>query len=312
MDLINISIVSPVYRADALVQELVAQIDDALKGMDLTYEIILVEDGSPDDSWAEILKVCEKNEKVVGLKLSRNFGQHYAISAGLAKAQGEWVVVMDCDLQDQPCEIPKLLAKAKEGYDIVHGRRSTRRDSWLKRASSKVFYNMLGYLTGTPQDPTIANFGIYHRKVIEAVISMPETIRFFPTMLRWVGFKSTSIDVEHASRPEGKTSYNLKRLLLLSLDICLAYSDKPLRLVISTGLMVSLIGFIFAGYTITKAIQGKIEVLGYPSLIVSIWVLMGLVIFIIGIVGLYIGKIFEGVKRRPSFIVDTIVNDKEQ
>jgi polyisoprenyl-phosphate glycosyltransferase len=306
---IHISIVSPVYRAESLVLQLVEQLRDVLKEMTSSYEIILVEDGGPDNSWFEIEKAYSLYPEVVGLKLSRNFGQHYAISAGLAYARGHWVVVMDCDLQDQPSEIPKLLKAAEEGYDIVFARRVVRQDTWLKRLSSVAFYRLLSYLTGVRQDASIANFGVYRDSVINAINAMPETIRYFPTMVRWVGFKSIAIDVSHAARAEGKTSYNLRKLFNLALDICLAYSDKPLRLVVTLGFAVSIVGFAFASFTFIQALRGKIAVLGYASLLVSIWLLSGLIIVIIGVVGLYVGKSFEGVKRRPAYIVSKVVSN---
>lgn len=305
--MIEISIVSPVYRAERLVHELVRQLRDELGRLTQSYEIILVDDRSPDNAWAEIKKAADQYPEVVGVRLSRNFGQHYAISAGLARARGEWVVVMDCDLQDRPSEIPRLLAEARKGYDVVLARRAERQDSWLKRAFSRLFYGVLGYLTGAEQDAAVANFGIYHRKVIAAINAMPESIRYFPTMVRWVGFHATKLDVEHASRAEGKSSYNFKRLLNLALDICLAYSDKPIRLAVKTGFVISATGFLFAAYLIVQALRGEIDVMGYASMMVSMWVLSGLIILIVGIVGLYVGKSFEGIKGRPPFIVDESV-----
>jgi dolichol-phosphate mannosyltransferase len=298
-----LSIVSPVYQAEGIVSELVEQIRSVLRPMGCSYEIILVEDCSPDDSWEEIQKICSGFQDIIGIRLSRNFGQHYAIAAGLRRARGTWVVVMDCDLQDSPSEIPKLLAVAQQGFDIVTARRVSRNDHVLKKAASRAFYGVLGYLTGVRQDPAVANFGIYGRKVINAINGMPETIRYFPSMVRWVGFHSSSVDVAHLSRLKGASSYSLRKLWQLALDICLTYSDKPLRLVIRTGFIISGIGFLFAGYTITKAIQGEIAVLGYASIIVSVWILTGMTIFIIGVVGLYVGKVFDSVKRRPSFII---------
>lgn len=298
-----LTIVSPVYRAEGLVQKLVEEIKLVLTPLGVSYEIILVEDASPDKSWDAICKSCQEHPEVRGVKLSRNFGQHYAISAGLSLARGNWVVVMDCDLQDRPAEIPNLIKKAEEGFDVVVARRSVRRDGFFKKLCSRAFYGALGWLTGIKQDPAIANFGIYSRKVIAAINSMPESIRYFPTMVRWVGFRTASLDVEHAARWEGKTSYNLSRLFNLALDICLAYSDKPLRMVVGTGFVVSLIGFIFAAFMVIQALKGEILVLGYASLIVSLWMLSGLIIFIMGVVGLYVGKCFEGVKRRPAFII---------
>jgi dolichol-phosphate mannosyltransferase len=219
---------------------------------------------------------------------------------------------MDCDLQDQPSEIPKLLAKAKAGFDVVLAQRVTRKDWWFKRVGSRVFYKVLGYLTETKQDPLVANFGVYSHQVVAAINKMSETIRYFPTMVRWVGFRSTSVSVEHAARPDGRTTYNFRKLLNLALDICLAYSDKPLRLVVKTGFVVSAIGFVFAAFTLVKAFRGEIEVLGYASLIVSLWALSGLIIVIVGVVGLYVGKTFEGVKRRPAFVVAEELNGAAQ
>lgn len=310
--MVEVSIVSPVYRAEELVEQLVGQLRNVLVGITRAYEIILVDDGSPDGSWAEIERICAQFPEVIGVKLSRNFGQHYAISAGLERARGKWVIVMDCDLQDQPSEIPKLLAKAKAGFDVVLARRVLRQDWWFKRVGSRAFYMVLGYLTGTKQDPSVANFGVYSHKVVAAINTMPETIRYFPTMVRWVGFRSISVGVAHAARPNGKTTYNFRKLINLALDICLAYSDKPLRLVVTTGFVVSVIGFVFAAFTLVKALRGEIEVLGYASLIVSMWVLSGLIIVIVGVVGLYVGKSFEGVKRRPAFVVAEELNGATQ
>jgi dolichol-phosphate mannosyltransferase len=308
---VDISIVSPVYKAESLISNLVIQIRHAIKPLNENFEILLIEDGSPDKSWEQIEKLCLQFPEIRGIQLSRNFGQHHAISAGLSLARGAWIVVMDCDLQDQPSEIPKLLKKAREGYDVVLARRVLRQDGFFKKLSSIIFYHVLSWLTGMKHDPTIANFGIYSRKVIDAINSMPESIRYFPTMVRWVGFQTTSVSVEHAKRKKGETSYNFKRLLNLALDICLAYSDKPLRLVVGTGFIISFLGFIFAAITIMQALRGEILVLGYASLIVSTWLLSGLVIFIIGVVGLYVGKCFEGIKRRPSFIISEKIGKKD-
>lgn len=308
--IIQISIVSPVFRAESLVKKLVYELRQVLAPLKLSYEIILVEDGSPDQSWEAICDCCADFDEVRGLKLSRNFGQHYAISAGLSQARGNWVVVMDCDLQDQPAEIPRLLEKANEGFDVVLARRAQRNDSWLKCVGSRIFYGVLGWLTGLRQDPAIANFGVYSQRVIQAINRMPETIRYFPTMVRWVGFRATTIDVRHGGRADGKSSYSLHKLANLALDICLAYSDKPLRIVVSTGFVISLTGFLFAVLTLIQALQGKILVLGYASLIVSVWILSGLIILIVGVVGLYVGKCFEGVKRRPAFIISEEVHQQ--
>ena len=291
-----------------MVPALVSRLTSVLRGITENFEIILVDDGSPDASWAAIAAQCRNEPRLVGVKLSRNFGQHYALTAGLRLARGERVIVMDCDLQDRPEEIPNLLAAATDEVDIVLARRAARQDPWLTRFRSHLFYRTLTYLTGVPHDAAIANFGVYHRRVIAAINAMPESIRYFPTMIRWVGFRVRTIDVVHESRAVGTSGYTFSKLLRLATDIILANSDKPLRLVVKTGFVIAAVGFGFAGYMVVRALRGEIVVLGYASLIVSIWVLAGLTIMILGVVGLYIGKIFEGVKQRPPYIVSELLN----
>lgn len=308
MENIHLSIVSPVYRAEKVVETLVERIEKSISDISSNYEIILVEDGGPDNSWNEIRKIAKKNPKVKAIKLSRNFGQHYAITAGLDYAKGEWVVVMDCDLQDQPEEIPKLYKKALEGYDVVLARRFQRKDSFYKRVSSALFYRTLGYLTASDFDETVANFGVYNKKVVSAFCTMKESIRVFPIMVKWLGYNTVHVNVEHAKRLEGKSSYNFRRLMNLALDIILAYSDKPLRIITKFGFILSISSFLFAGITILRYFTGQIKVDGYTSLIFSIWFLSGIIILTLGIIGLYVGKIFDGVKGRPIYAIDTIIN----
>lgn len=299
-----LSIVSPVYRAEKLLSDLVQRIKSAVSQISTDFEIILVEDASPDNSWAEIERLSLIHPEIHGIKLSRNFGQHYAITAGLDQAKGEWVVVMDCDLQDRPEEIPGLFKKAQEGFEVVLARRANRQDGFFKRFSSKLFYRTLAWLTGSQQDETIANFGIYHQNVIKEITRMRESIRYFPTMVRWVGFRQTAIDVVHAANEDRGSSYNFKRLFNLALDIMLAYSDKPIRLTVKLGLLVALTGFLFAIFTLIRYLQGDIIVAGYASLIISLWMLTGFLLVTLGMVGLYVGKTFEGVKNRPIYIVE--------
>ncbi|OJJ14039.1 glycosyltransferase [marine bacterium AO1-C] len=304
-----VSVVSPVYQAEPLVEALVERTKEALRKITERFEIILVEDGSRDNSWQAIQQEAKQDQRVKGIKLSRNYGQHPAITAGLDGAQGEWIVVMDCDLQDRPEEIVPLYYKAQEGYDIVLARRHQRKDTFLKKTFSWLFYRLLAYLTGTKYDAGVANFGIYHHKVINAVVQMRESVRYFPIMVQWVGFRQTKLDVQHAARQEGKTTYNFKRMMDLAIDIILAYSDKPLRLTIRMGLLIALSALGFAIYNIILYYRGVMQVPGYTSLIVSIWLLSGLMIAILGVVGLYIGKTFEGVKNRPIYIVSQKTQD---
>ena len=299
-----ISIISPVYNAEKILEQLILRIKKSVSEITDSFEIILVEDCGSDNSWQEIERLAALNPEIKGIKLSRNFGQHYAITAGLDVAKGEWVIVMDCDLQDRPEEIPALYAKAKEGFDVVLARRANRRDGFFKRLSSKIFYRTLAYLTGSHQDETVANFGIYSQHVIKQIVSMRESIRYFPTMVQWVGFRQTAVDVIHSSNDSRSSSYNFKKLFNLALDIMLAYSDKPIRLTVKLGLLIAVTGFLFAIYTLVRYLQGEIIVAGYASLIISLWVLTGFLLITLGMVGLYVGKTFEGVKKRPIYIVE--------
>jgi len=299
------SIVSPVYRAENIIDELVRRIQASLEPLSADYEIILVDDCGPDNSWQRIEAQAARDPRVRGIRLSRNFGQHKAITAGLEHARGTWIVVMDCDLQDQPEEIPALLAHAQQlPAEIVFARRAARQDTFFKRFFSRSFYGVLSYLTDTKQDPAIANFGIYHRKVVDAVLRMRESIRYFPTMVRWVGFRTSTLDVVHAERAEGSSSYNFRSLINLALDIILAYSDKPLRLTVKLGLLVSASAFLMVLVTFIRFVMGEILVLGYTSLIISVWFFSGLILSVLGMVGLYLGKTFEQVKNRPIYLVD--------
>ncbi len=304
-----ITIVSPVYRAEKMIGDLCDRITKTVETITPDYEIILVDDGSPDQSWKEIERCALKDKKIKGIKLSRNFGQHQAITAGLSLAKGEWVVVMDCDLQDRPEEIIKLYEKTKEGYSIVLASRKDRNDGFFKQKLSEWFYKTLGYLTDTEQTPEVANFGIYHKNVIEAILSLKDYVRYFPTMVKWVGFKYVLVDVEHSRRLEGDSSYDLKKLIKLGINVIISFSDKPLRLTIRLGLLVTLMALLFIVYNGYLYFTNQVVVMGYTSIIFSIWFIFGVMITFIGMLGLYIGRIFDQVKSRPVFIVEKELNN---
>jgi B-glycosyltransferase, glycosyltransferase family 2 protein len=299
-----ISIVSPVYRAEKILPILVSEINLVMERIGEDYEIILVDDRSPDNSW-EVMKVLSsQNSKIKSIRLSRNFGQHSAIFAGLTKTKGDWVVVMDCDMQDQPKEIAKLYKKALEGYDIVLGQRENRKDKFLKKLSSKLFYKVFNYLSGANFDNNVANFGIYHQKTIKSILDMGDYVKFFSLFINWIGFKSVSIPIEHGEREEGKSTYSVGRLFKQAFNVIISFSDKPLRLFINFGLSISVLSFIVGIYYLYLALTGKIAQPGFSSLILSIWFLSGIIISCIGIVGVYLGKTFDQAKGRPTFIID--------
>jgi len=304
----EISVVSPVYCCANCVRELCARVVSVLAPIVAEYEIVLVDDASPDGSWDAIRELCAGDTRIKAVSLSRNFGQHYAIAAGLEQAGGEWVVVMDCDLQDRPEEIAKLFAKAREGYDMVFAEREVRRDGWLKRTSSRLFIGVLNYLSGAGYDYRTANFGIFHRNVVDAVRSMGDSSRFFPVMVRWTGFRRASVPVQHDARSDGRSAYTWRKLMRLGLDIILSNSDKPLRLVAVAGIVISMIALGISVYSLFRYLHGDIGIAGYTSLIASMWLLAGIILFCMGMIGLYVGRVFESVKFRPAFIVRERLN----
>lgn len=304
----KLSIVSPVYRGEKMVAELVRRNVESVTTITDDYEIILVNDASPDNSWEEILKQCESNPKVKGINLSRNFGQHYAITAGLHYAKGDWVIVMDCDLQDKPEEIPNLYKKAQEGFDIVYARRVVRKDNFFKRLSSMLFHWVYNWLSGLQTDKTVANFGIYKQCVIEEFNKMPERARSFPSLVTYLGFRDAAIDVEHAERAEGKSSYNLYKLFKLSFDVIVSNSNKPLRMAVGLGFGMAAFSFLLALYNLIAKWIGIIQVEGFTTTIFSIWFVGGVMLFVMGILGLYMGKIFDQVKGRQLFVVRDVIN----
>lgn len=308
MSNIKLSIVSPVYRAEKMVHMLVERIVKSVATITEDFEIILVNDASPDASWSVIEHECAQDKRVKGINLSRNFGQHYAITAGLHYAQGGWVVVMDCDLQDRPEEIPALYQKALEGYDIVYARRVDRQDKGLKKLSSTLFHKTFDWLSGSKTDKTVANFGIYKQCVIAEYNRMPELARSLGALIGYLGFTKTKIDVQHAERAEGKSSYNLYKLLKLSFDVIISNSNKPLRMAIGLGFSMSALSFLLALYNLVARLVGLISLPGYTTTVFSIWFVGGLMLFVMGILGLYIGKIFDQVKGRQLFIVKDKVN----
>lgn len=307
-----ISIVSPVYRGEKMVHELVCRIQKNVSGFTEDYEIILVNDASPDNSWQAILQECSIDHRIKGINLSRNFGQHRAILSGLQYAKGDWVIVMDCDLQDKPEEISTLYKKALERYDVVFAQRVERKDNLLKRMSSTIFYSVFRFLSGVKFDNQVANFGIYKQSVIRTVRNMPERDRSFPVQVSYVGFKTTHIPVTHGQRQEGGSSYTLKTLLKYASGIIISNTNKPMRLMVALGFILSFLSMMMAFYNVIAYFCHMIEVPGFTTTVFSIWFVGGMIMMQIGIVGIYIGKVFDQVKGRPLYVVMDEVNiDKE-
>lgn len=300
---VEISIVSPVYRAEVLVDKLVERIINSVSKLTDSYEVILVEDCGPDNSWVKIQENCKKHLVVKGVKLSRNYGQQHAIQAGLDASSGKYVITMDCDLQDRPEEIEKLLLKAKEGYEIVVASRKNRQDDFFKKFLSRVFYSTLGYLTETKQDRTVSNFVCYHRKAVDAMARIKDHNRYYPMLQQLIGFNYAKIDIEHAEREDGKSSYSFGKRLRLAMDTILTFSDKPLRLTVKFGVFLSFLSICSAIIMVVLYVFGDVKAEGWASLALLLSFFSGIIISVLGMVGLYVGRTFESVKHRPTYII---------
>lgn len=303
----KISVVVPEYRGENCVEELVQRVAKSVNGITDEYEIILVNDASPDNTWSVIQQECAKNKRVKGLNLSRNFGQHNAITAGFAYAKGEWIVVMDCDLQDRPEDIPGLYAKAQEGYDIVYAKRRVKHVGWWKRFSSVAFHAVLDWLSGAHTDPTIGNFGIYHQKVIQSILAISQQTRGLQSLLSIVGFDSAMVEVEQEPSARGESSYTFHKLFAQAFNSIITRTNRPLKFAVKLGFALSLMSFLLALYNVLARWLGFIQVAGYTTTVFSIWFVGGILLLMMGVLGLYIGKIFDQLKGHPIYIVD----DKE-
>ena len=303
-----LSVVVPVFGCADCLRSLCLQLHLVLTQLTNIYEVILVDDASKDDAWTMIQTLTDINPRIKGIRLARNFGQHNAISAGLAYTTGDWIIVMDCDLQDPPTGIIKLYKKAHEGFDVVFAHRSARKDSWPKRASSALFWKIFNYFAGSQSNKAIANFGIYSRRVIHHITQLKEQNRSFPLFVHWLGYQTAVIDIEHDKRYAGKSSYSLWQLWQLAIDMIVSHSIKPLKLTMQFGFLLSFFSLLSGCYLIIKKIFWGISATGWTSLMVSLYFLGCVIIFLLGLIGIYLGKTFDETKNRPHYIIDTMIN----
>lgn len=301
----KLSVVVPVYGCPEALEPLCKRLNDTVSQLTDDYEIILVNDACPKNSWQEIEKISRVDSKVVGLELSRNFGQEAAIKAGLDYCSGDWVVVMDCDLQDKPEEILNLFQKASEGYDAVFARRAHRQDKKFKIWMAKQFYKVYSYATDVPYDPAVCNFSVISKKVADAYCHMPERHRGYVMYIFWLGFKCTTLDVEHCERYAGETGYTFKKKVNMALGLLTSQSDKILRMFVKCGLVSSVVAFFAVIFFVIQYFIGNIAS-GWTSIIASIFLVGGLLLTALGVIGIYVGNIFMEVKDRPLYVVRSI------
>jgi dolichol-phosphate mannosyltransferase len=297
-----LSVVVPVYGcADCLVA-LHARLTDSVRQITDRYEFVFVDDRSLDDGWTVLQRLAREDNHVRAVRLSRNFGQDAAITAGLSLVLGEWAVVMDCDLQEAPEDIPRLWAAAGEGYDIVRTTRRGWRHSAFRRRASRIYRRLT---LETDVRPDYSNLSLLSRRVVDAFLRLHDRDREYMIALDWLGFDSTTIEIEHRERHAGHSGYTLRRLMRVALDGMFFRSTLLLRLVVLLGFVIALIGVVVAGFEVADYfLEPEKTVPGYTSLAVLLLVLAGFIIVSVGVVGLYVGRIFEQVKNRPLFLID--------
>ena len=307
---LKISVVIPCYQAASTMEELCLRLEKSILEITADFEIILVEDGSKDSTWEQISEISLKSCFVHGIKLSRNFGQHNAITAGLIKSTGDWVVVMDCDLQDRPEEIINLYKKTEEGYQVVVGIRHNREDNLIKQFSSVAFYYLFQKMTGSKFDKRIGNFGIYSRRVIDSILELREQHRSFGLLVLWVGFSRAEISIKHERREYGKSTYKLSHRTGLALDSIISHTNKLLYMSIKLGIFISGTSLVFVTLLIGRYVFYGVTTQGWTSLVISIYFTSGTLLAAVGLLGVYVGKVFNETKARPIYIIETQTNDK--
>jgi glycosyltransferase involved in cell wall biosynthesis len=303
----EISVVVPVYGCRDCIDALYQRLKQVLDKLSPVHEIVLVDDHSPDGAWTALRALAEQDRSVVALRLSRNFGQHAAITAGLAHCKGSWAVVMDCDLQDPPEEIPRLYEVAKAGHDVVFARRKEKKHSLFRRAAARAFFLAINFFARSNLHGSYGSFSIISRKVIDAFLELQDRDRHYLFILQWLGFDAADIEYQHAERYRGQSSYSLRALARHAFDGVFFQTTILLRWIVYVGFWISLTGVLLAVYFVYQYFVHDIYP-GWTSLAVLILLIGGFIIASTGIAGLYVGKIFEQVKGRPLYVIDQAVN----
>jgi polyisoprenyl-phosphate glycosyltransferase len=304
-----LSVVSPVYRAEAILETFVERVVTALTSITQNYEIILVEDGSPDGSWEKIKSISARNKRVRGIKLSRNFGQHVAINACLEFSRGDFVVLMDCDLQDDPSYIQKMYNLLDGTADYVITLRQTKNQSQIRKIAGGFFYKIYNWLANGNLDENIGGFSMLTRKVVDAYLKIGDYNRYYLLGLSWLGFSHKVLMVENQQRHLGTSSYTLARLLKVAFGSIISYSEKLLSLAIILGVVYMASSILGGLYIVIDILYFKgIYAGGWPSVFVLLLFSVGVILFCVGVAALYIGNIFTQVKGRPRYIVGEMIN----
>ncbi len=302
------SVVVPIYDEEKNITELYSRLTQVLAGLNKPYEIIYVNDGSVDNSINILHKISDSDKKVKVVDLSRNFGHQIAISAGISFASGKAVIVMDGDLQDPPSVIPEFIRKWEEGFSVVYGIRKKRKESLFKRACYFIFYRIQEKISKIKIPLDAGDFCLMDKKVSDILKKMPERNRFVRGIRSWIGFPQAGVEYERDSRFMGKPKYSMRKLIRLAFDGIYAFSDIPLKIFLIFGFFVSFLCFIFILYIIYLRLAYGTSVYGIATITVSILFLGGIQLIAIGVIGEYIGRIYDEVKQRPVFVVKELIN----
>ncbi|MDX6719825.1 MAG: polyisoprenyl-phosphate glycosyltransferase [Solirubrobacteraceae bacterium] len=299
---IEISVVVPTYACATCLHALHERLTATLGAMAVEYELIFVDDRAQDGSWDVLAQLAAADPHVRAFRMSRNFGQHMAITAGLAEATGAWVVVMDCDLQDPPEQIPRLYAKAREGHDIVLARRVQRQDARARNLAGGLYFRLLNLVAGTAIDRSYGTFSIVSRQVAGAYLQFRDRDRHYLFILYWLGFNQATIDVPAAARHAGRSSYGTRALLRHALDGLMFQTTVVLRWIVYAGFALASVGALLAAFFVVSHLtRGSAP--GWTSIATMLLLLTGFSIASSGVVGLYVGKTFEQVKQRPLYVI---------
>ncbi|MBI5020622.1 MAG: glycosyltransferase family 2 protein [Ignavibacteriales bacterium] len=297
------SIIIPVYNEEAIIPELSRRLKLILDRMNMEAEIIFVDDCSVDKTFSMIESLHQTDSRFKVIRLARNFGHQIAITAGMEFTEGEAVILMDGDLQDPPELLPDLLAKWSEGYDVVYTIKRSRKENALKWLAFTSFYRVMHIFSSISIPMEAGNFSLMDRKVVDVIRSMPERNRYISGMRAWAGFRQTGVEFDREARYAGKPKMSIRKLIDLALDGLISFSNAPLRLAIYVGLAVAVISFIGGLYVIYEKLFTDKAILGWASTIVAITFIGSMVLLTLGVIGEYIGRIYDEVKHRPIYIV---------
>jgi len=307
------SVVIPAYNEEAVIRVTYERLREVMDSTGLSYELVFVNDGSKDNTMQILREIAEKDHKVKVLDFSRNFGHQIAITAGMDYAEGEAIVVIDADLQDPPEVIPQMLEKWREGYDVVYGKRVKRKgETFFKKFTARIFYRLLNKLTDVDIPVDTGDFRLIDRKVRDALMKINERNRYMRGIISWLGFKSTPVEFVRQERYAGETKYPLKKMVRFATDAIISFSYKPLRLASFIGALISIGAFLYLIYVIILALFTDSTIQGWASTVAIILFFNGIILLMLGIIGEYIGRIYDEAKGRPLYLIRESINVKDK